>query len=170
MGALVYLDTETTGLDPDVHQVWEIAYAVEDGPIFTASVRHSLRNADDKALEIGHYHERCYVDPFALTFEITVQEALRGATIVGANPAFDAAFLRERWCQSMWHHRLLDIEAYAMGALGYDVPQGLATLSADLRDRGFEIPQPDHTAAGDVATTRACHHALIDIYREMRTA
>lgn len=170
MGALVYLDTETTGLNPSIHEVWEIAYAVEDGPIVYSSVRHGLTYADDTALEIGRYHERCEVNEFAYTFEFVAQEHLKGATIVGANPAFDAAFLRARWGNVLWHHRLLDVETYAMGALGDDRPQGLATLSADLRARGFEIPTPDHTAAGDVATTRACHIALRDIYREMRTA
>lgn len=33
-------------------------------------------------------------------------------------------------------------------------------LAADLRERGHDIPEPDHTAAGDVATTRAVFDAL----------
>jgi oligoribonuclease (3'-5' exoribonuclease) len=43
---LVFLDTETTGLDPNRHEIWEVAYAVEDDPIVSGSVHHSLRNAD----------------------------------------------------------------------------------------------------------------------------
>ena len=180
MGTLVYLDVETTGLDPDVHHVWEIALAIDDGPIQSTMVSHWTYGADPEALKVSRYYER---GGDALTtggnpeqilaaeaIEQTIYEALHNTTLVGANPAFDAAFLRARWGTAPWHFRLLDIEAYAMGALGYDRPQGLAALSADLRARGFEIPSPDHTAAGDVATTRACHLALRDIYREMRTA
>ena len=51
-----------------------------------------------------------------------------------------------------------------MGALGYDTPKGLKDIAADLRGRGHEIPEPDHSAAADVATLRACHLALRSIY------
>lgn len=85
---------------------------------------------------------------------------------MGANPAFDAAFLTARWGTAPWHLRLLDVEAYAMGALGYDRPRGLATITQDLRARGFEIPVPDHSAAADVAATRAAFYALRRIYGE----
>ena len=180
MGTLVYLDTETTGLDPDFHQVWEIAFALDDGPIHSMVVAHHTLGADPEALAVSKYYERG--GPVggwdrrrrrmlaSEAFEKTVIDALADVTLVGANPAFDAAMLTARWGAAPWHFRLLDVEAYAMGALGYDRPRGLATITRDLRARGFEIPQPDHTAAGDVATTRACHLALRDIYREMRVA
>lgn len=48
---LVYLDTETTGLDPAVHQVWEIGYAVDDGPIVSGFVRHDPPTLDYASLQ-----------------------------------------------------------------------------------------------------------------------
>lgn len=168
MNPLVYLDTETTGLDPNIHDVWEIAYAVDDGPIHSAIVRHSLTFAAPEALEVSRYRDRTGGgDPPTATtrwFELTLRDLLDGATLVGANPAFDAAFLRARWGHAPWHFRLLDVEAYAMGALGYDRPRGLATITRDLRARGFGIPHPDHSAADDVAATRAAFRALQGIY------
>lgn len=166
---LIYLDTETTGLDPTRHEVWEIAFARQSGPVQSEVVSHVGISADPKALEIGGYHARAgysYALPRSAHFENDVFQALQGNTLVGANPAFDAAFLKARWGSAPWKYRLLDIEAYAMGALGYDVPHGLKGIAEDLRnDHGADIPHPDHTASGDVATLRACHLALVKIYQ-----
>ena len=166
---LVYLDTETTGLDPDRHEIWELAYAVDDGPIHSGVMFHSLRHADPKALAMNGYWDRTRdATPKAWQqLENGARTALEGATLVGANPAFDAAFLRARWGVAPWRYRLLDVEAYAMGALGYDQPKGLKDIAATLAiGEGFDIPSPDHSAAGDVATLRACHLALRKIYAE----
>lgn len=162
MTALVFLDTETTGLDPALHEVWEIAYAVETGAISSAFLPHSLRTADPEALALNRYWHRIATGPVGADpgNDPFLRKIFTGATIVGANPAFDAAFLRARWGVAPWHHRLIDVESMALTVLGYDRPKGLRDLSADLRDRGYDIPEPDHTAAGDVATTRAAYNAL----------
>jgi len=161
----VYLDTETTGLDPDRHEIWELAYAVDNGRIESGVMFHSLRHADPKALAMNGYWERCGGSPEAWAeLEGGVRFALDGATIVAANPAFDAAFLRARWGVTPWRYRMLDVEAYAMGALGWDEPRGLKDIRTELTMLGHDIPEPDHTASGDVATLRACHYALAGIY------
>ena len=157
---LVFLDTETTGLDPERHEVWELAYAVDDGPICSSKVHHSLRNADPTALLMNGYLSRPDSLPLdQIRLESDAQGVLVGATLVGANPAFDAGFLRARWGVAPWHYRLFDVEAYAAGVLGWDGPKGLAAIRAALAD-DYDIPAPDHTAAGDVATLRACFYAL----------
>ena len=163
--SLVFLDTETTGLDPERHEVWEIAYAVDDGPILYGVVHHSLRYADPTALRLNEYASRGVVATYS-DIEPLCRTALDGATIVGANPAFDTAFLRSRWGIAPWHHRLWDIEAYAAGVLGLSLVPGLSGLALRLRADGHEIPEPDHTAAGDVATLRACFRALQTIATE----
>jgi DNA polymerase III epsilon subunit-like protein len=163
---LVFVDTETTGLDPQRHEVWELAYAVDDGPIRSGVIYHSTRNADPVALRMNGYHKRLYPQKFEAMqdHEIEARRVLDGSTLVAANPAFDAAFLRARWGFAPWRYRLLDVEAYAMGALGFDEPKGLKDIADALRERGYEIHHPDHSAAADVATLRECYWALREIY------
>jgi len=162
--SLIYLDTETTGLDPLRHHIWEMAYAVDDGPVDSAIVPHTIVGADLDALMVGQYDQRVGMYPVSRQFEMGLAADLDGNTLVAANPAFDAGFLKARWGKAPWKYRLFDIEAYAMGALGYEIPQGLKTIAHDLRADDWGIPEPDHTAAGDVATLRACHEALRAIY------
>lgn len=159
---LVYLDTETTGLDPDRHEIWELAYAIDDGPIESGVIIHSLRNATPEALSMNGYWDRAQVvaPQSCMAVEIGLRSAIVGATIVGANPAFDAAFLKARWGITPWHYRLFDIEAFAAGVLGFATPRGLAATRLALVDMGYDIPKPDHTAHGDVKTLREVHRAL----------
>lgn len=172
-----YVDIESTGLDEARHSVWEIAFAIDDEPIESSVVTHSLVNADDTALEVGNYWHRMFREPFsaheATIWESAIKKRLFGFDgtlyIVGANPGFDIKFLNLRWGALPWHHRPIDIESYAMGPLGPltsdepVVPQGLFTICQTLRTLGWDIPEPDHTAAGDVAATRAAFKALLKI-------
>lgn len=159
MGVIVYVDTETTGLDRDRHEVWEIAFAVEDGPIVSGMVHHSLRHADADALLANGYHRRPH--RISESIEPTLRTALAGATMCAANPAFDAGMLTARWGYAPWHYRLFDVEAYAAGVLRHETPRSLRDIAAELAEMGYDVPQPNHTAAGDVATLRACHRSLV---------
>lgn len=163
---LVFIDTETTGLDPNRHEVWELAYAIGQGPIHSGVIAHSLRCADPVALRLNGYANRADRLSFNLTVEEECRSALEGATLVAANPAFDAGFLRARWGHTPWHHRLWDVEAYAAGVLGLDSLKGLKGITDTLRELGHDIPEPDHSAAADVATLRASFNALRAIRKD----
>jgi hypothetical protein len=172
-----YLDLEATGLDHERHGIWELAYAIDDGDIQSSILSHSLVNANDKALEVGNYWHRMFNEPFssheATIWEGATKEVLFGHEdtlyIVGANPGFDIRFLMKRWGDLPFHYRPIDIESYAMGPLGPlvsdepVVPQGLHAICETLRTLGWDIPAPDHTAAGDVAATRSAFKALLAI-------
>lgn len=166
MNRLVVLDIETTGLNPDVHEVWEIAWSLDFGPIQSMIVPHALYRAESKALEVNGYNERGIGNHLVPVDWVSREEDLRrdlyDATILGANPAFDTAFLRRRWKgYDGWHHRLFDIESYAAGVLNRNRPMGFRELHAELIRRGFaDLPQPDHTAVGDVEATMAAYDAL----------
>jgi DNA polymerase III epsilon subunit-like protein len=161
-----YLDTETTGLDPRLHEVIEAAWAMGPGPVRTVVLPHTLRHADRDALKVNRYFERSLHQLQATgstrwqSEKARLTRDLTGATLVGANIAFDASFLLKRLGYAPWAYRLLDVEVYGMAVL--DLPRivGLRHLAELLQERGHDIPAPDHTAAGDVTTTRAVHIAL----------
>lgn len=120
MPKLCFIDTETTGLDPDRQEVWEVACVIrsEDGSetehVWQLPVR--LGDADAIALNIGRYHERRWPeepsdhesvvrwleDGLAGTAEVVVPPDLmflwarefvdltRGCHLVGAVVSFDA--------------------------------------------------------------------------------
>ena len=171
---ICFLDTETTGLDLELHEVWEIAYAFDDELVHSAAVRHSLANADPEALKVNGYGERggnAGRHSTDHTFENELRERLREtrATVVGANPAFDMYRLSRRWDgEQPWHYRSIDIETYAMPFLDLGLPAGLFYIAETLRQWNKTIPEPDHTAAGDVLSLRACFRTLQRLYEADR--
>ena len=142
MSRLVFLDTETTGLDPREHEVWEIGAIVREDSAtdeeFRWQIRPRVDDADPKALKIGRFHERFTVPEFASAARVgaagpwyfyksiyelfsEVADVLQGAHLVGAVPSFDDAFLKEAFrihsLKVGWHYHLIDVEALAVGYL-----------------------------------------------------
>jgi hypothetical protein len=166
MTVLCFIDTETTGLDARIHQPYEVSYWREDMETpTTLALPHSLEHADQQALKIGGYFERNF-DPWWSDPEREQRSLLRdllGVTLVGSNPAFDAAMLTRFIGAPVWHHRMIDVANAGMWVFGWDRPKGLADVATACRESGYEIPEPDHTAEGDVRTTRAVYEALVSI-------
>lgn len=161
-GDLVFIDVETTGLDPRVHQVWEIATARETGPVKVVQVAHTLEGASPEALQINRYYERARVIPplESAAVETVLRQELEGNYLVASNPIFDSSFLNARWHHKPWHHRKINVADLAMQEFGWDRPQGLAAVALALRERGYPIDDPDHSAGTDVEVLRACYQAL----------
>ena len=64
-----------------------------------------------------------------------------------------------------WHHRLLDVEAYAAGALGLPGPVGLRDTAALP---GVKVDEEAlHTALGDADLARAVYEAARRLRREI---
>lgn len=166
---LCWIDCETTGLDPRIHQPYEVCFWREDRNEPAAfALPHTLEYADQQALEIGGYFDREFSESspgpeVAPLIRSTLAHALRGVTLVGANPGFDAAMLTGFIGTAVWHYRLIDVESVAMSVFGWDRPQGLSSVVTACRAAGFEIPEPNHTAEADVRATRAVHEALVRI-------
>lgn len=173
---LCYIDTETTGLDPRIHQPYEVCWWMEDEDSPRSWwLTHTLEHADQQALNIGGYWDRgadgaLPGGPIATASRRWVTAALHGVTLVGSNPSFDAAMLTRFIGTPVWHHRMIDVSNVAMVVLDVDRPLGLAACADACRERGYEIPEPDHTAEGDVRTTRAVYEALREIRRTLSAA
>lgn len=171
MTKLVFIDTETTGLDPERHEVWEVGLIVADsesldnvGAEYEWQLPVDLSQADPMALRISGFRKRYgrwgLSDPslFAEQFASWTD----GAHLVGAVVSFDEERLRKLLRDNgecpTWHYHLIDIEAMAVGwlhARGENRPPVDLTLpwrSDDLsRACGVEPPSDDerHTALGD---------------------
>lgn len=136
---LAFVDTETTGLDPRQHEVWEVALILRDSECVETErvwqIAVDLGRADPVALSIGRFYERSLqanpglevaeggraaVTP-AHAFAKEFAELTHGAHLVGAVPSFDDAFLKRllrifHQCPG-WHYHLVDVEALAAGAI-----------------------------------------------------
>ncbi|RZE89148.1 3'-5' exonuclease [Streptomyces sp. SCA2-2] len=126
---LAFVDTETTGLDPFLHDVWEVAVIVrEDGhdTEHTFRLPPDLSLAEAKALEINRYMERVTAPGWKWDDRRTaarqLYRLLDGAVMVGSNPAFDAEFLAHFFGSYFekpkpWHYRTIDVTTLAVGSL-----------------------------------------------------
>jgi DNA polymerase III epsilon subunit-like protein len=63
MTKLCFIDTETTGLDPDRHAIWEVALITPDGAEHVWQFPVDEMAADPFALNIGRYWERRWGTP-----------------------------------------------------------------------------------------------------------
>lgn len=168
---LVSIDLESTGLEPDLEDVFEIAAIEHDGGaehVWRLEPRLTrVGGMHPDALAVNHYHERTsapgwtWDDPVEALDQLG--DLLAGAHLVGANPAFDAAHLTATFRRHYvgvprWRHRLIDVEAMAAGLHGWTVPRSLSDTAASL---GIDPDSYErHTALGDARLTRDVHTAI----------
>ena len=134
---LVFVDTETTGLNPDRHHIWEIGLIDGDGVEYQWMLPltvEQMQTADPIALSIGRFHERHpqgndyrYDERYAgklTTPSEAIGEVLRithKAHLVGAVVSFDEERLRllalDHGMVPSWHYHLVCVEALAAGFL-----------------------------------------------------
>jgi DNA polymerase III epsilon subunit-like protein len=162
---LAFVDTETTGLDVNQHEIWEVALMLyEDGILKTERIWElpvDLGKADPMALKINKFYERSeqsksdelYYDfSKKMNFAKEFVQLTDGAHLVGAIVSFDEERLRKLVHEAnqchMWHYHIIDVESLAAGHLNLLPPW----KSTDVWNKlGIEIDESTHhTAMGDV--------------------
>lgn len=185
---LAFVDTETTGLDPDVHEIWEVGLIVRE--VDGSEHEHrwflpvDLGRADPQSLEIGHFYERHNAEaapgdlhgwpPAAFARDFAKQT--RGAHLVGAVVSFDEErlrrLLRANGACPAWHYHLIDVEVLVVGYLQsraalqwgegseWGPPWGSEELSQAI---GVPIPSKEerHTALGDARWAKRLYDAVM---------
>lgn len=159
MRELIFVDTETTGLDPDSDKLVELTWATRDSEPETLwfGITEVPEFIDGliKFTERGISGRRS--DHFAVQRFLKASE---GNIMVAANPAFDMAFLHAAGIFN-FHYRMLDVEAYAMAKLKLAEVPGMSMIHDILKGDGADwITLPDHTSRNDVLAMRDCYLIL----------
>lgn len=177
---MISIDVETTGLDPERHEVWEVgAVDLRDNAEhwYEFPVRR-LREADPGALKINNYYWNNSVAPgdtqamsisgIAMNPRDAAFELARltsGETLLGCAVHFDALFLgnllRFYDAAPAWRHRHLDLGSFAAGVMGKSKPMSSAEMARDL----IENDDP-HSALGDARWNVEVYRTLQAIRKE----
>lgn len=180
MAKLAFVDTETTGLDPDRHHIWEVGLILRDTDTDEPDTEYvwqfevDLSTADAKALEVGRFHDRYATDADGYVVEWlrrdwaeTFARLTWGAHLVGAVVSFDEERLRRLLRGSGqcpgWYYHLVDVEALAAGVLRVQPPWSSREL---WRLMNVSVPEDErHTALGDARVVRDVYDAVMRIPR-----
>ena len=159
---IVFIDTETLGLEPERHAIWEVGLIARipgEAPLereWTVQLApDEIAAADPTALRLNRFYER-YDDATATPkreVALEIAKLTAGAWLVGAVPSFDAlrieSFLRYQGLSPAWHHRLVCVETLAAARLGVRPGWDPKKLSEMLG-----VERPDDTKHSAMADAR----------------
>ena len=166
---LIFIDVETSGLTPTVHEVLQIA-VIRDDPTTGMVTRYETKIkptrigwAEPKALEVNGYTPEAWADsPSAKDVLTELKPWLEDGILVGHNVAFDRAFLEELFARHKdsikLPHRTLDTYGLAYEHLA---PCGLESLALDVIRKFLRWPLVGgHEAMRDAEDCRKLYHTL----------
>jgi DNA polymerase III subunit epsilon len=170
--SVIVIDLETTGLDTRKAKITEVAavdmhnadnqmYFVPQHPVFS-TVKDGVGLGVSRYFERGVYQDMLSVDGTTTAF-VDLHKMLQGNTVAGSNPRFDTNLLARTFAfmnmdPEPWHHRLLDLSAYAAGVFGLPFSE-LPGLNKVCQMLGVD-QLGEHSAMGDVLTTMECFERL----------
>ena len=170
---IAFVDVETTGLDPELHEIIELAIVparlpdLVEGPAYNVLIQpQHIETASSKALEINGYNAEDW--QCATTLENALGTAaflvLDGAMLAGHNVQFDERFLRVAFerCGLPWPdvgYRRLDTMSLA-APLWLSGKSTGASLDAVCKAIGIERPSPHRALADAQACLQVARYML----------
>jgi DNA polymerase-3 subunit epsilon len=161
---IAFIDIETTGLNPNIHEIIEICIITDKEIYHTKIAPERIDWADERALSINGYRAKDWIDvPSFKHVANKIKTMLEGCTIAGHNVRFDIDFLNESFSQNGFDihlgHRSLDTVTLAYEHL---YPLGLMSLSLDsIRKFLGWSSENSHTALKDCNDTKQLFNYLI---------
>lgn len=186
---ICFVDTETTGLIPDRHPIWEVGCIMrwgtddpdEERRWLLPVTEEQLNQADPVAMGISGFPSRhpqgqAYTGKEKVTslsdFAIAFRNLTSNAHLVGAIPSFDEERLRRDIFGSVgqmhgWHYHIIDVESMAVGYLvgqGYVDARRLPWDSKKLSEAlGLRTEDYEvHTALGDARWARDMYDVITE--------
>lgn len=168
---LAFIDTETTGLDPDKHEILELACVLVrqvpqqgKGPKLEfieefeyKIIPERLQDADPGALRVNGYTKEAWKDaiPLKEAMEKFAQRT-RGAAFVAHNVVFDIGFVEKAFeragVRNLMHYQKIDTISFAYSKLFHD-PR-VEKFSLKFLCEYFNIKNENaHTALSDARAT-----------------
>lgn len=155
---VVFLDTETTGLDPETERIFEVAIiAGEKEHVWRIEPERSVVDRmHPKALEVNRYHERTQRPEWEwgayIGSLVEIADLIHGKHIVGAVPDFDTRFLAAEYKRAggrvscpQWHYHLIDVETLAIGFLAAQGKTLSLPWNSDDLSRAVGVEPDTHT-------------------------
>lgn len=170
---LAFIDVETTGFDPQVAEIIELAVVItklKDGELIVTDqldlkIRpEHLETADPAALRVNGYNEADWL--FAVTLEDAMKsfaDKTEGAVFVAHNMAFDFGFISEAFrktgIENKMHYQKLDTISIAFTVLKDNDDMNRYSLKALTEFYGIENKKA-HSAFADT-------YALYEVFKKM---
>lgn len=178
MPDLLFLDTETLGLDPYA-PIWELAALrraeateengwTEEETTLHMFVQHA--DSDRWLTELPAQFRADYLNRYDADAAVPISEAVESLMdfakgrplMIGSNPGFDAERIRRQWLEPRgarepWYYHLEDIASIVKGFLAARKALDFTMVKSDDMSRAIGINPDDydrHTAMGDVLWTR----------------
>jgi DNA polymerase-3 subunit epsilon len=177
---VVFVDTETTGLDPKKNEILEIAIVALDGSVLlnTKVKPVNLETAHPKALEVNGYNDADWADaPTFAEIKDQVIEHLDHRVFVGQNPQFDRNFIVEALDRVGVEkaYRKVDYHTIDTITLAWEhlVPCGIERLNLDAICEFLGVPldrENRHGALADAQAARTVYLMLLRATEEQRMA
>ncbi len=175
---LAFVDVETTGLDPDVHEIVEIAIVEQhhDGRLTEWSskvIPLHIERAHPRALEVNGYNDEDWAGaPTFAEIADEVHERLRGRVMVGHNIHFDLSFIKNELGRCGVSPR---IGYHFIDTIGLSfvwlAPQGLPNLRLDtIRERLDLSKVGAHGALKDARDCRVVYNSFVQQYHPQAVA
>lgn len=170
---IAFVDVETTGSEPWIHELWEVAILEVEfdfkakfqrrmAELFWLVEPQSLEVASPRALQINGFYDRTTPEPTWDSVHdaaLEIAKATADLRLAGCNVGFDLAFLTKfmigEFVVPTWHYSPIDIKSLAYGrrrsTFGMSTSELLKAYGVDVQKcLAYHAPHFDrHSATAD---------------------